>query len=71
MAFPAHRNQVTAIHEDTTISIPIEFKRRGGRKKIILPDDEVQSSHTRNFLVTYARALRWSELLEQGRYRRE
>ncbi len=65
---PAHLSQPTLVHEDAVISIPIEFKRRGGRKEIILPDDEVQSSHTRNFLVTYARALRWSELLEQGRY---
>lgn len=50
------------------VTLPIQFKRRGGRKEIILPDQKVESPHTRNFLVTYARALRWSELLEQGTY---
>jgi len=65
---PARQDQPASSNPDTTITLPIQFKRRGGRKEIILPDQQVESPHTRSFLVTYARALRWSELLEQGTY---
>jgi hypothetical protein len=33
-----------------------------------VPDSKVESPHTRNFLVKYARALCRSELLEHGQY---
>jgi hypothetical protein len=55
------------------ISLPMTFKRRGGRKEIILPDaacdpDEPESGGLRVFLATLARAHRWMRLLEEGKY---
>ena len=53
-----------------TISIPIQFKRRGGRKEIILPAETPDAGVSTNqtFLITLARAFRWKELLESGRF---
>jgi site-specific DNA recombinase len=55
------------------ISLPMTFRRRGGRKEIILPDaacdpDEPESGGLRVFLATLARAHRWMRLLEEGKY---
>jgi hypothetical protein len=55
------------------ISLPMTFKRRGGRKEIILPaaardPDEPESGGLRVFLATLARAHRWMRLLEEGKY---
>lgn len=55
----------------TTVAIPIEFKRRGGRKEIILPDIEdhaMRSAAHRNLLVAVGRAFLWKDLLESGRF---
>ena len=54
-----------------TISIPIRFKRRSGRREIILPPDPDASSGApanQTFLLALARAFRWKDLLESGRY---
>ena len=53
-----------------TISIPIRFKRRGGRKEIILPAETPDAGVSTNqtFLLTLARAFRWKDLLESGRF---
>jgi len=53
-----------------TISLPIQFKRRAGRREIILPADGKQASAPPNqvFLLTLARAFRWKDLLESGRF---
>ena len=53
-----------------TISIPIQFKRRGGRREIILPPDspDAEASTNKAFLITLARAFRWKDLLESGRF---
>ena len=53
-----------------TISIPIQFKRRSGRREIILPPEEPGADAPANqtFLITLARAFRWKDLLESGRY---
>ena len=55
----------------TTVTIPIQFKRRAGRREIILPPDPDDSSGApanQTFLITLARAFRWKDLLESGRY---
>lgn len=53
----------------TTISIPIKFKRRAGRRQIILPADaEEPSQPNQTLLLTLARAFRWKDLLESGRF---
>jgi len=52
------------------ISIPVVFKRRGGRREIILPADahDGEASTNKAFLITLARAFRWKDLLESGRF---
>jgi hypothetical protein len=54
-----------------TISLPIQFKRRAGRREIILPaDGKTAASAVPNhvFLLTLARAFRWKDLLETGKF---
>jgi len=52
------------------LRLPMKFKKRGGRKEIVLPPDhESAPSYTaeqRKLLLTLARAQRWKELLESG-----
>jgi hypothetical protein len=56
------------------ISIPMVFKRRGGRKEIIVPKglegtaSPPSSPALRQLTITIARAHCWNELLDQGRY---
>ena len=56
------------------VSIPMQFKRRGGRKEIIVPQGfdgappPPSSPALRQLTITVARAHRWNELLDQGRY---
>ncbi len=54
-----------------TISLPIQFKRRAGRREIILPaSGKTAASAVPNhvFLLTLARAFRWKDLLETGKF---
>lgn len=56
------------------IRIPMKMKKRGGRKVIIVPDGLEQAvpqplDHQKAFVIALARAHRWLELLESGRYR--
>jgi hypothetical protein len=55
------------------VQVPLRVKRRGGRKEIIVPggDDAAAAEQIRTnqtLAVTIARAHRWQELLESGRY---
>jgi hypothetical protein len=57
-----------------TVTIPMAWKRRGGRKVIIAPDggDAWVPAKPRNdetLIRALARAHRWKRLLEGGRYR--
>ena len=67
---PAQRVERGTPKADTIISIRMQFKRRGGRKEIVLPEDAASKEPSTNkaLLLTLARALRWSDLLEQGRF---
>ena len=49
-----------------SFSIPIKMKRRGGRKQIVLPNQPLQSDNA--LLISLARAFRWKDLLEAGKY---
>ena len=56
------------------VSIPMQWKRRGGRKVIIAPDggDAWASAKPRpdeTLIRALARAHRWKRVLEDGRYR--
>lgn len=50
----------------TTVSIPIQLKRRGGRKEIVLTEEPQQNESA--LLIALARAFRWKDLLESGRF---
>jgi hypothetical protein len=55
------------------VRIPLTFKRRGGCKEIIVPQgvdvqDQAQPRINGALVLAVARAHRWRELLESGRY---
>ena len=70
-----HEHSSTAVSDAcVVVSVPLQTKRRGGRKQVIIPGDansgaSTQSSTNAPLALTIARAHRWRELLEQGRYR--
>ncbi len=56
-----------------SIEIPMTFKKRGGRKVIVLPDGShghpVPAATIDNTMIkSIARAFRWQKLLESGTY---
>ena len=56
-----------------SIEIPMAFKKRGGRKVIVLPDGShghpVPAATIDNTMIkSIARAFRWQKLLESGTY---
>jgi len=67
-------SKTVAEGEQLVVSVPLAMKRRGGRKQVIVPGGaesgaSAQSSTNVSLALTIARAHRWRELLEQGRYR--
>jgi len=55
------------------VSVPLAMKRRGGRKQVIVPGGAesgtpAQPRTNASLALTIARAHRWRELLEDGRY---
>jgi hypothetical protein len=51
------------------IRVPMEFKRRGGRKEIILPPDAPTTADVRPrrpLVVALARAYRWQRMIDSG-----
>ena len=62
--------------ETMTVRVPISFKRRRGRKRIVAPDGSEQvpalsspNRETDSALVkAIARAYRWQRMLERGEY---
>lgn len=56
-----------------SIEIPMAFKKRGGRKVIVLPDGshghpEPAATIDNTMIKAIARAFRWQKLLEKGTY---
>ena len=56
-----------------TISVPLQFRRRGGRKQIFAPDGHRCRHVTRpqidsTLVKAIARASRWQRMLESGHY---
>ena len=66
-------SDIVAEGEQLVVSVPLAMKRRGGRKQVIVPGGS-QSGTTAPprtnacLALTIARAHRWRELLERGRY---
>jgi hypothetical protein len=58
--------------DGVVVHIPMTFKRRGGRKEIIMPDnaqafDGGTPNTQKPLVIALARAFRWQELLETGK----
>lgn len=55
---------------EITVSIPLKFERRGGRKSIIGPMVDVVApvQHDNALIKALARAHRWRRMIETGRY---
>ena len=56
-----------------TVHVPLSFRRRGGRKLVISPSGHEQWAPPRPridkpLVKALARAFRWKEMLESGRY---
>ncbi|MDP8254698.1 MAG: hypothetical protein P9M14_03025 [Candidatus Alcyoniella australis] len=54
------------------IHIPLKFKRRGGRKEIIVPDglpsfQPGRTAYQKPLVIALARAYQWQRLLDEGR----
>ncbi len=67
----ATRPSVTHDNGAVRIRVPMQLKRRGGRKQVIVPEglDQRPSPVPRSgdpLAIAVARALRWQELLENG-----
>jgi len=66
-------SDIVAEGEQLVVSVPLAMKRRGGRKQVIAPggaESGIPAQPRTNvpLALTIARAHRWRELLEQGRY---
>jgi len=66
------RPSIVAGEQHLIVTVPLQMKRRGGRKQIIVPEGigpepaEVRTNEP--LALTVARARRWRELLDQGRF---
>ena len=59
--------------ETVVISIPMQLKRRGGRKEVLVPEGLEGARPTKSptqqpLLTALARAFHWQELLDSGRH---
>ena len=66
-------SSVSCDFETLVILVPMKFKKRGGRREIIVPEglsgSRPQKSRTQEPLVTaLARAFHWQDLIDSGRY---
>jgi len=60
---------LTADGDCLVVRVPLRIRRRAGRKQIIAPDQaETANATNQGLAVTLARAHRWQQLLESGRY---
>jgi hypothetical protein len=65
----SRRTTVTAEAQTMTVHIPMVFKKRGGRKLVVTPDDAEWALRPRvdNAIVkALARAFRWRKMLDTG-----
>lgn len=61
--------RATPIPETVTLHVPFRIVKRGGRKKMQLPEGATQPRQTDNTLVkALARAFRWKRMLESGEF---
>ena len=60
----------TAAEDSVTVHVPMTFRRHGGRKRIVAPDEVEPEVHAKQpdatLVKALARAFRWRKLLESG-----
>ncbi|MHB0911817.1 MAG: hypothetical protein ACYC2Y_00035 [Armatimonadota bacterium] len=63
---------ITLMPDRRTIRIPMKFKKRSGRKEIIVPDGLMERASRPDmdipFAIALARAHAWQEMLDSGKY---
>jgi len=69
----AERMTLSAEGDCLVVQVPLRMKRRAGRKQVIAPGgvdgtSRNQMRTNQNLALTIARAHRWQQLLESGRY---
>ena len=65
------RTTVSADGDTITVHIPMTFRKRGGRKRVVTPDGAEWAPRPRvdNAMVkALARAFRWRKMLDEGVY---
>jgi ParB-like chromosome segregation protein Spo0J len=67
------KTRLAAGGEYLVVTVPLQIRRRGGRKQVIAPGDidadgVVQPRTNRPLALALARAHRWRQLLEEGHY---
>ena len=65
------RATVSADGETITVHIPLTFRKRGGRKRVVTPDGATWAPRQRvdNAMVkALARAFRWRKMLDEGAF---
>jgi hypothetical protein len=68
----SEKSTIRVDDDGVVVHIPMTFKRRGGRKEIIVPQnvqtgDQFKAPAQQPLVVALARAFRWQELLETGK----
>lgn len=71
----AGSKNTAAAPQTLTVRVPVTIRRRGGRKRVLTPDELPVASAARDgaaagstVIKALARAFRWRELLENGTY---
>ena len=60
---------VTDMGETISVFVPISWKRTGGRKQIILPEDApVEDEKPTALQIALARAYVWQKWIDEGKY---
>jgi len=61
--------RINQMPDTITVHGPFRFVKRGGRKKILLPEGTMQKQMADNTLIkALARAFRWKQMLETGNF---
>lgn len=61
--------RINQMPDTITVHVPFRFVKRGGRKKILLPEGTMQPKMADNTLIkALARAFRWKKMLETGNF---
>ncbi len=65
-------NRIDGVTNDglITVTVPVQVRKRGGRRRIIVPDlpPEASRTYAESLAVAIARAHHWKELIDSGKF---